>query len=323
MTKPSDSFKQFNYALRPSKQVERKVMIEVLLSLSNAGYSFRNYTYIGFGSPYYVDFVMFDKYLFIDSMICVEWGDIKRRMQFNKPFKFIKLKLGALSKYIPNIRQSQQYLIWVDYDRPLDEEMLKDIDGCLTRIAGNSVFVITIDARPRLSRDDFDLDDKSPEELEHFTVQVYREWFASYVDEIITVDSLTPSHVAELFYRVVIERVRRTLSKRKDDLRFCQIFNYVYRDGAPMLTIGGIICEPKEERRLQREGALRHKFIRTDAEALEISVPPLTVREKLWLDKHLDKDLTANKTVFELEDDLLSNYRTFYKEYPTFVEMLI
>ena len=32
MARPSDSFKQFDYALRPSKQVERKIMIEVLLT---------------------------------------------------------------------------------------------------------------------------------------------------------------------------------------------------------------------------------------------------------------------------------------------------
>jgi hypothetical protein len=123
MAQPTYSFKQFNYSLRPSKQVERKIMIEVLLRLSKAGYTISDYSYLGFGSPYYVDFVMFHKYLFIRNMLCVEWGEVPRRMKFNKPFKFIKLKLGALKAHIPSINPKTPYLVWLDYDRSLDQEM--------------------------------------------------------------------------------------------------------------------------------------------------------------------------------------------------------
>src|SRR5579863_7182687 len=108
MAQPTDSFKKFDYSLRPSKQVERKIMIEVLLRLAKAGFNINEYGYLGFGSVYYVDFVMFHKYLFIEKMTCVEWGDVEKRMRFNKPFKFIKLKLGALSKYIPSISSKER-----------------------------------------------------------------------------------------------------------------------------------------------------------------------------------------------------------------------
>jgi hypothetical protein len=108
MARPTDSFKQFDYSLRPSKQVERKAMIEVLLNLSSAGYAISDYTYLGFGSVYYVDFVMFHKYLFIRKMVCIEWGDVEKRMKFNKPFKFIKLKLMPLASYIPSLRPKER-----------------------------------------------------------------------------------------------------------------------------------------------------------------------------------------------------------------------
>src|ERR1017187_1505316 len=120
MAIPTNSFKQFDYSLRPSKQVERKLMIEVLLKLSTAGYDISEYGYWGFGSPYYVDYVMFHKYLFIEKMVCVEWGAIERRMRFNKPFKFIKLKLGPWNKHIRSIRLTEKLLVWLDYDRSLD-----------------------------------------------------------------------------------------------------------------------------------------------------------------------------------------------------------
>ena len=157
MAEPTNSFKQFDYSLRPSKQVERKIMIEVLLRLSKANYTVSDYKYLGFGSPFYVDFVMFHKYLFIEKMVCVEWGDVERRMRFNKPFKFIKLRLGSLSKHIPMMRPSENFLVWLDYDRPLDQEMVQDIRDTLSRLGRGSIFIVTIDARPRLPKDEFDV----------------------------------------------------------------------------------------------------------------------------------------------------------------------
>jgi hypothetical protein len=221
------------------------------------------------------------------------------------------------------MQRTKKYLVWLDYDRSLDLEMLLDIDGCLNRIAKQSIFIITIDARPKLPKDQFDLEDKAVEEREKATVETYQEWFKSYVEKEITLDTISPSHVASLFYEVVIERVRQTLTRRGGDLRFLQIFNYIYKDGAPMLTIGGIIGTEEDEQILQKSKILNHKFVRISRDPLEISVPPLTVREKHWLDSHLDGNFTVKRLKFELEEDLLANYCKFYKEYPTYMETLL
>jgi hypothetical protein len=325
MAQPTDSFKQFHYGLRPSKQVERKIMIEVLHRLSKAGYDISDYIYLGFGSVYYVDFLMFHKYLFINSMVCVERSNVEKRMRFNKPYKFIKLKMGALFNYIPNIRRTKKHLVWLDYDRSLDQEMLQDIDGCLNRLAPQSIFVITIDARPKLPKDlfEFDIEDMAAEDREKLTVEKYQEWFGGYVEEEITLDTIARKQVAPLFYEAVVERIRQTLSRRSGGLRFSQIFNCIYQNGAPMFTIGGIIGTEEDKEALRKCGILEHKFVRTSSECLKISVPPLTIREKYWLDSKLDDKLTAAKLQFELEEELLDNYRKFYKEYPTYMESLL
>jgi hypothetical protein len=323
MAQPTNSFKQFHYGLRASKQVERKTMIEVLLRLSEARYNIRDYVYLGFGSPYYVDFVMFHKYLFMQDMVCVEWGDVERRMRFNKPFKFIKLKMGALLKHIPSLRPTKKYFVWLDYDRSLDIEMLQDIDGCLNRLGAQSVFVITMDARPKLPKDQFDIEDMAAKERERLTTTTYKGWFGNYVEENITRNTIARNHVASLFYEVVVERVRQTLANRGGDLRFLQIFHYFYHDGAPMITVGGIVGTDEDERTLRAIGILDHQFVRTTSKSLEISVPPLTIREKYWLDSRLDDGFTVDKLKFELEEEQLGNYRRFYKEYPTYMESLL
>ena len=66
------SYEKFNYLLRPSKQVERKLFIEALHRLRAAGYPIYEYTYLGLGSVFYADFILFHKYLYIDKMICAE-----------------------------------------------------------------------------------------------------------------------------------------------------------------------------------------------------------------------------------------------------------
>src|SRR5438132_3338031 len=181
MDRPTNSFKQFDYGLRPSKQVERKIIIEVLHALARADCDVSTYTYLGFGSVYYVDFVMFHKHLFIDDMICVEWGDIPRRMRFNQPFRFIRLKLMPLSEFIPRIRPRTRYFVWLDYDWALDPDMLRDIDGCMNQLAPQSLFLITIDARAKLPKEEFDVDQMSEQKRRRTTLRMYNEWFGPYV----------------------------------------------------------------------------------------------------------------------------------------------
>jgi hypothetical protein len=84
-----------------------------------------------------------------------------------------------------------------------------------------------------------------------------------------------------------------------------------------------MIGSEEDEKALQRERILNHRFVRTGPDPLVISVPPLTIREKQWLDSRLDQQLTADKLSFELEQELLENYRTFCREYPTFLEALL
>src|SRR5690349_17029565 len=87
------SYEKFNYLLRPAKQVERKLIIDCMLRLGRAGYHITDYRYVGFGSPYYADFVIFHKYLGIEDMVCIEGSPIENRMKFNKPYPFINLEM--------------------------------------------------------------------------------------------------------------------------------------------------------------------------------------------------------------------------------------
>jgi len=319
MIPPSNSFNKFHYGLRYSKLVKRKMLIEVLLHLFRGGYDIPSYTYMGFGSVYYVDFVMFHKYLFIKDMFCFEWGDIPKRMEFNKPYKFISLKMGAILKYIHMVSVNQPYFVWLDYDRPLDDEALRDAQGFLGRLSPGSVFIVSVESRARPVDDDLDLEAMTQNQINELMLGRYNGWFGPYIGRNVTFDDLTDQAIPDLFVDTCREHFRATLVPR--GLDFLQLFNYWYKDGAPMWTIGGMIANNEDKRRIRNCGIRQHPFVRSVRDPMIISVPPLTMRGKLMLDEKLPRNRLTKKMIkIELSGQFLRNYRKVYKEYPTFAE---
>ena len=89
------SYEKINYALRPAKSIERKMLCEVFRRLTPLG-KLESYRYIGFGSTYFTDFILFHKSLGINSMISIEKDEgNKDRFNFNLPFRCINLKFGS------------------------------------------------------------------------------------------------------------------------------------------------------------------------------------------------------------------------------------
>jgi len=322
MERPADeSFNKFNYLLRPSKQVERKLFIEALHKLAGTGFSISDYTYLGFGSPYYADFLLFHKYLYINKMICVEKADIPKRMKFNRPFNFIKLKLMTVGEVLPTLNRTQKYLVWLDYDCLLNEEVLRDLSSCIHLLAPGSILIITVEAEPTLpeEEDDEELSDSQRVDrlLKILTNQLGR-YYPGTIEKNIIARNTMPVFFAKILRSKIAEE-----SAKREGLRFFQLFNYKYADGAQMVTVGGILVDEEMERKVQDSGVCNLELTEQGGEPKKISVPPLTVREKQWLDQNLRKSLTVSSLAFELQSESLETYKKYYRHYPTYYETLL
>jgi hypothetical protein len=320
MTQPAPrSFEKFNYLLRPAKQVERKLLIEALHELNCAGYGIRNYLYVGFGSPYFADFTLFHKYLYINDMICVEREPIEKRMRFNKPYHFIQLKMRPMSEVIPTLPKRKRLLSWLDYDFGLTPGVLADLDGLIQRMAPKSIVLVTVDARPRLPEE---YDDPQWGELERLkgAVRYYSESFGRYVGRIEAADLEGPKF-RTLLARIVRERVKESLLSRPG-LDLVRIFNFVYADNAPMLTIGGILESSDAGKRLWQEHLSKLDFLTDGENPVDIEVPPLTERERQWIDSNLVGQPGARRIPFELARDLVEGYRRYARHYPNYYEAI-
>jgi hypothetical protein len=317
------SFEKFNYGLRPSKQVERKVLIEKLLRLSQIGFELRNYTYVGFGSVYYIDFIMVHKFLYMNKMICVEGSGRKKRMKFNKPYRSIKLEMKYFSEFVNSLSRKTKYIIWLDYDYPVNQSMLRDIDNCVSKLASGSIFLVTIECRARLEDDDpVSLLDQGKDEIERYLVKKYDQLLGKYVGRKLNPTDIDKAGVVSTFWQGVDARITESLAFR-EGLEYKQLFNFLYADGAPMMTIGGLIGSGDEISKLGQNQFFDEAWITNGSKPVEISVPPLTLKEKSWLDANISESLTIERLAFELEHEYLENYRKFYKEYPTFIEALM
>lgn len=312
------SFEKFNYLLRPSKQVERKLLIETMHHLAASGYPIYNYTYLGLGSIYYADFMLFHKYLYIKKMTCVESSKIPNRMKFNKPFKFIKLQMKPVSEVISQLGRKTRYLVWLDYDTPLSLAKLADLDGFSQILAPSSVLLITVDAETRHL---IEAEDGPEDKTEAGLLRFLDENFGHLLIEDIKESDLSKNDFPRLLSKIIRAQLDKSFLSRPS-LKFHQLLNFVYADGAQMITIGGVVDRIDAASKLEKSGIFKTLEYTSQADELvRISVPPLTIREKQWIDSKLNKGLSAER--LDIDDTLLANYVKYYRDYPTYYETLL
>lgn len=328
MTVLMESFNKFNYCIRPSKQVERKLFIEIIHSLSQyASLHLKEYTYLGMGSIYYADFILFHKYLYIDDMICIEGDKIKDRMIFNKPYKFITLEMGRVSDVLPKIKfKKKKYLVWLDYESELDQEALADIDIICKKLEPGSIIIITVCVEPIL-RSVKAFKELSQTEKEEMLCVHYTKC-AEYLTSLnYKSRDIARNELPNIVMNILNKRIMQSTALRSDSVEFVQLFNYTYADGAQMLSYGGFIDKPSTIELLRRTQFFTHKEIIQGRTPRKITVPPLTIKEKQLLDCKIERSIVLKdvfrKLPFKLDSSMVKNYIEYYRHYPTYHETIM
>lgn len=124
--------------------------------------------------------------------------------------------------------------------------------------------------------------------------------------------------------RALINALNSSCRNNGKNLKFEPIFNFFYQDGAPMVTIGGIVVDQGHEEKLQTLKLSEKFFFALGDNQISIDVPHLTPQEKLKLDRLLtenNQNPLAGDLDFEIDEDSVVNYCRFYKQYPVFSEI--
>ncbi len=307
------SDKKVNYNLRPSKSIERKMILEVLKEVCTPKLS-KKYRYIGFGSSFFTDFRLFHRGLNITDMISIESKvSSVNRVKFNKPFSCIKLEIGFSQEVLPKLNWDKKFVAWLDYETGLRDYMFDDLETCARNSKSGSFMIITLRR---------DLGNQSKETFEQtFGPNV----FPGLKEEDLQ-PTKSPSTIKKMFTNKINDILNDTYAAYEANQRiiFKQLFDFTYKDEAQMYTFGGIFIQAGDEDKFKNYNFNKFEFIGTQENPYDISFPIITNKEYHVLNRILPssrKKFLASKSISFVPNEHKESYFNTYKFYPAYVEI--
>lgn len=309
----SGSYRAVNFSLRTAKNIERKMIAEALLRLDRLA-PLESYRYIGFGSIFYADFLLFHRLLGISSMLSIEEkASQEERFRFNLPLGCIELDFRHSNQVLPTVSWQNPAIVWLDYDSQLRDHVFADIETVAGQVAAWSVLVITVNAHPG--------DANSHLELMRSNVGADR----------MPVNVTAEAHLAgwkfaKVSRQIINAAIESTLADRNapladsEKVRYRQLFNFHYADGPKMLTVGGVFYRACAETLLDKCSFDELAQLAAGDEPVDITVPILTTREVLHLGARLPGG-EASLSSPGLPAKELELFARMYRYYPLFLDV--
>jgi hypothetical protein len=308
------SYTKINYRLRPAKSIERKMLCSVFYKLSDFA-RLDSYQYVGLGSNYFSDFILFHKSLGINKMFSIEANDFHReRFDFNVPYNCIEVKYGTTTDVLPNIPWDQRSIVWLDYDNELDVTMLEDVNFLVENLPSGSIFLITFSTmhgdKEESQKKKFDyikskLQDRLPLTTNKKSIQ------GKKLNKVLR----------DIINNSILESLYKINSGKTDNMVYKQLFNFTYADGARMQTIGGIVYKESEEKNYKSCEFDRFNYVMLEDKVYNIEVPILTNKELRYLDSQLPSHNleTIDKKGIPSKD--IKRYAEYYRYFPNYMEI--
>jgi hypothetical protein len=277
------------------------------------GFNIAEYQYTGFGSIYFVDFILFHKLLGINKLTSVEYDNaIHRRVMFNKPFREVEVVMAPVSDVIPTLKRDYRHILWLDYDDVIRRTHLDDVLQAASQLSVGSILLVTVDVEPPAG-------DGPSEWRQHYEAQA-----ADYLGAFQGNEDFEFSNLP-LVNAILIDRaIKRGLAGR--EVEFLPLFSFLYKDGHRMLTVGGMLATATEKRWLRGSSISEAPYYRDNLSKkapYKITVPRLTRKERLYLDASMPCGETWSPDAFELPQEDILAYREIYRFFPAYAELLL
>ena len=302
------------YNIRPAKQAERRMLLELYQRISGLGFPIDKYHYVGFGAVFFIDFRLIHKMLGIYKMTSIEgFGKLWKRCEFNLPFGVTLFK-GLSSGFIPKIDRDERYLVWFDYDFPMGSIVAGDIAGLTSSLRADSLLFVTIDL-------------EGPEDLRGASTKML---FDYYTNEL---PSFAMAGMSEADFKppkrdaTIVRMVERCINQGlvgRNGLSFEYLIRLAYADGRRMLTVGGMIVDGASKPRVSGEQLADIWFLSRGEQGAVVDIPRLvfTDKEVAALERWMPTGAGVPKNM-GLTADEVDRFRRFYRYWPSYSEALV
>ena len=325
--KPTSSSYSVQYDVRPAKQVERRMLVDALQRLAAAGFPVADYQYTGFGAIYFVDFILFHKLLGLNKLVSLEQQtSLTSRMNFNKPFSCVDVKMIPASTEIPNLSRDIRHFVWLDYDGVLQRDFLSDIQSAITVLPSGSILLVTVDVEPPEDHDYEIVDPNFDSTKEVLGPKHWKRYYEYHASSYLKIGLSDADFGKSELIRRSTEILKAAFTKSivaRPELQFLPMFSFSYRDSHAMLTMGGMIAGRAERRQLRASTLGDTVYYRRDftSAPFEIKVPRLTRKERVYLDREMPCADGWAPEDFNLDPEVVRHYRDIYRFLPAFAEI--
>lgn len=308
-----------NYSLRPSKSIQRQIIFDGIRTLRNR-LDIGESIYVGFGSIWFADFVMAHKILDIDEMISMEEDELLyQRAVFNSPYASVEIRQGSSSDILPGLYENEAkckrpWVMWLDYDSAFDENSIDDARTAIERVPNNTVFLVTFNG----NESKYGRSKDRPGRL--------RDLFGDVVPDDLGRNKCGATNMRDTLADLATDFMKSSAARVARPGGFVPAFRVLYRDGAHMVTVGGILPSDRDTAR-KASNIVEADEWKCRPEKPIIS-PLLTTREALALQSKLPSPEGLSKEQvrrlgFDLADEQIEAYAKYYREYPAFAQIVI
>lgn len=311
------SFDGVDYSIKPSKSIQRQVVFDGIRTLKSH-LDLSNMVYVGFGSIWFVDFVMAHKLLDIEDMVSMEKNEVVyRRALFNKPYATVQVRHGHSSGLLSQLYNDgnftiRPWVVWLDYNYPLNEALKDDIRSVIERSPVDTVFLVTFNGSGTSYGQPND------------RVTRLRNLLGDVVPDDLSKAHCNGKEMQETLADLTINFMKSIGVETARPGGFKPAFRIIYKDVSPMITVGGIM--PSPEKSNTANGVIDTETWKCNPE-MRIVAPSLTIREASTLQSLLPRGdalsrITVQEQGFDLEDGQIESFERYYREYPTFAQII-
>lgn len=324
----NETYLFLDYRLRIKKCIERKLFCE-FLNEYNRLFCLEEFDYIGFGSLYFSDFILFHKQYEFKKFISIEdmnnsEGEFNNekntRFLFNKPYDFIEI-IEKKSTTALNELECEKAIIWLDYDERLENYMFEDVRIIAEKLISGSIIIVTLNERIRK-----EIAVETVTGTRYNDETLFNEYYKNNVYDGIGRTDITRGKYSNTVKKIFEYNIGKVLKNRIkiDGKKYSlhQLSYLKYSDGAPMVTfIYGLYSEQELKIVIESDIVKKSIYNTTDS-AYEIKAPLLTEAERNFINRNLQVENSEIQKQIGLSQDEIEEYKKYYRHYPNFKEVL-
>jgi hypothetical protein len=203
-------------------------------------------------------------------------------------------------------------MIWLDYDYQFDESLKDDIRSIIENAPANSILLVTFNGHESKYGQAADRSER------------LRELFGDVVPDELSKRALREGRMQETLADLTRDFMISVAADLARPGGFVPAFRIIYKDSAPMVTVGGLL-PTKGAARVAADVVNGAEWRCRPFKA--IIAPHLTIREAVLLQSQLPRAERLSRALvqelgFDLDDDQIEAFETYYRQYPAFAQIV-